>query len=118
LFKGLEEEPLWKKILAFIIGFKVDPNRLNGSHYLPLEYLSETAEGKLVRHLRIFLHHHEETLETEDFVKRFSEKIDEKIWATPGLPFLVFITGGFLAALFLGDLVYWLTYRLITGRGV
>lgn len=119
LFEGLEEEPLWKKILTFIIGFKVDPNRLKkGSHYLPLEYFSKSADGKVVRHLRVFLHLQEETLLTEEYVKTFSKDFNGKIWATPGLPFLVFLTGGFVAALLMGDFVSWLTFQLISAKGV
>ena len=35
-----------------------------------------------------------------------SGKIDENVWATPGLPMLIFITAGLVAALLVGDVVW------------
>jgi len=35
-------------------------------------------------------------------------KIEDAVWATPGLPMLIFITIGFILALTIGDLV-WIT---------
>ena len=39
-------------------------------------------------------------------------KIDNYVWATPGLPMLIFITVGLIAALVFGDVV-WLLVRFI-----
>jgi prepilin signal peptidase PulO-like enzyme (type II secretory pathway) len=41
-------------------------------------------------------------------------KIDGYVWATPGLPMLIFVTLGLVAALVLGDFV-WLLVRLVLG---
>jgi preflagellin peptidase FlaK len=38
--------------------------------------------------------------------------IKDKVWATPGLPMLIFVTAGLIVALFLGDIV-WIGIRLI-----
>ena len=40
------------------------------------------------------------------------EKIDSYVWATPGLPLLIFITLGFIVALVFGDIV-WLLVRFV-----
>ena len=39
-------------------------------------------------------------------------KIDSYVWATPGLPMLIFITAGLIVALVFGDVV-WLLVRFI-----
>jgi len=44
-----------------------------------------------------------------------SEKglIEDEVWVTPGLPFMISITSGFFAAIFYGDLIFELTRYLI-----
>jgi prepilin signal peptidase PulO-like enzyme (type II secretory pathway) len=43
-----------------------------------------------------------------------SGKIDANIWATPGLPMLIFVTLGLIVALTFGDVV-WLLIRFVLG---
>ena len=55
----------------------------------------------------------------EKIVERLSKaieegKIDGYVWATPGLPMLIFVTLGLIVALVLGDFV-WLLVRLVLG---
>jgi len=117
LFEGLEEEPFWKKTLAFMIGFKVDVDRLkSGSHNISLEYFSRGEDGKIVRHLRISPRLDEEQIQKKEFSEDFPREIRGKIWVTPGLPLLLFVTAGFVAALLIGDIITWLTFQLITTR--
>jgi len=103
LFKGFEHEPRWKKVLVFITGIKVDLKKLSSSHYIPLEYVTIEENGGFTRHLKV-----SPQLEMED--PKMLEKIEpeREVWATPGLPFLIFMTAGFLMALFLGDFITWL----------
>ena len=114
LFDGLEGEPIWSKIVAFTTGFKVDSDKLrNGSHYMPLEYLSEEKDGETVRHLRVSVRLIEETPQESSIFIDLPRELGGRIWATPGLPFLVFVTAGFVAALFFGDFVTWFIVQLI-----
>jgi preflagellin peptidase FlaK len=58
--------------------------------------------------------------EREAIVKRLEKavkagKIHEKVWATPGLPMLIFITAGLIIALVYGDIV-WALVRLFMGK--
>ena len=41
-------------------------------------------------------------------------KIDGYVWATPGLPMLIFVTLGLIVALLFGDVV-WLLVRFVLG---
>ena len=55
----------------------------------------------------------------EKIVERLSKaaeegKIDSYVWATPGLPMLIFVTLGLIVALLLGDFV-WLLVRFVLG---
>ncbi|MEM3442880.1 MAG: A24 family peptidase C-terminal domain-containing protein, partial [Candidatus Bathyarchaeia archaeon] len=43
-----------------------------------------------------------------------SGKIQDMVWATPGLPMLIFITVGLIIALFFGDIV-WIFVRFLLG---
>jgi preflagellin peptidase FlaK len=43
-----------------------------------------------------------------------SGRIQENVWATPGLPMLIFMTVGLVIALFFGDVIWFFT-RLLLG---
>ncbi len=114
LFDGLEGEPLWSKIIAFTTGFKVDPDKLKtGSHYIPLEYMYKGKDGGIVRHLRVSPLLAEEDPQENGCLECFPEQVVGKVWATPGLPFLVFVTAGFLVALLFGDFITWFIVCLV-----
>ena len=40
-------------------------------------------------------------------------KIDRYVWATPGLPMLIFVTLGLVTAVFFGDIVWFLVSLLL-----
>jgi preflagellin peptidase FlaK len=119
MFDGLEGEPLRSKVLAFITGFKVDLEKLkNESHYIPLEYFSRGKDGEIVRHLRISLQLEDENSQKNKWYDNLSNELNGKIWATPGLPFLIFVTAGFVAALLIGDFSSWLITQILTVNGI
>jgi len=90
------------------IGYKANARAIPKFHNL-LEYV----EGKkVVRRLRSV----EPTDEMlEELRRAVDEGIVKKIWVTPGLPFLCFITVGFVIAILVGDLMIWL---FLAGRGL
>lgn len=51
--------------------------------------------------------------ELEEYVKK--GLIGKKIWVTPGLPFILSITGGFITAVVFGDLIFYIIMRLVSG---
>jgi hypothetical protein len=119
LFEGLEAEPLWRKILVFATGFKVDSNRLKaGSHYMLLEQLSRGENGKLIRHLNVTPRVESENPQEEAKIEELLEELNMKVWVTPGLPFLVFITIGLIVALVRGDFISWLVLQSVTPRAI
>jgi len=113
LFEGLEGESSWKKFLVLITGYKVEPTKFREKpHLIPLERLTEEDNGRITRRLRVFINVNEEETGTEN-LDRFSEKLNGKIWATPSLPFMIFITVGLVLTLLLGDAILWLASQII-----
>lgn len=115
MFTGtLAHESIWKKFLILITGYKVTVAKLKEKwHIFPLEDVETEGESALKRKLVV--------IPNEDgragIVERLSVasqdgKIDTYVWATPGLPMLIFITAGLIVALFGGDLV-WMLVRFI-----
>jgi len=117
LFEGDQKsESLGKKILVLITGYKVSINKLKEKwHVYPMEDVEENTDGSLKRKLVIL----PKDEGRNEIVKRLDEatkagSIKEKVWATPGLPMLIFVTAGLVVALFVGDIV-WVGIRLILG---
>jgi preflagellin peptidase FlaK len=114
LFEGLEKESVGRKILALLCGYKIRISKLKKvEHLYPLEdlYVNETGENR--RKLLVF----PKDEEREEIVARILEAADEgklenEVWATPGLPMLIFITAGLIVALAYGDIV-WIILRSV-----
>jgi archaeal preflagellin peptidase FlaK len=111
LFEGtLAGESLGKKLVVLVTGQKFSLSALKAKwHIYPLEDIVETAagEGSLKRKLVIV----PKDEGRDEVVARLSKAAEEgrigsKVWATPGLPMLIFVTVGFILALVLGDIVW------------
>ncbi len=113
LFEGLEKEPFWSKAVAFATGFRVDSEKVKGgSHYMLLEKFSRAEDGTVARRLKVTPRlEDDEQKETQQ--NELLSELSGKIWVTPGLPFLVFVTAGFIVALVVGDFTSWLILRMI-----
>ena len=117
MFTGtLADEPFWKKILVLITGYKVTVAKLKEKwHIFPMEDVEGHVENDFKRKLVIIPHEEGR----DKIIERLSEavdagKIEAYVWATPGLPMLIFITLGLIAALVFGDLI-WLFVRFLLG---
>jgi preflagellin peptidase FlaK len=109
LFGGkYENESLGRKILVLITGYRVSISRLKEKwHVYPLEDIDESAEDKPTRKLLVVPKDEGRNALVERLEKAVAGgKIQDSIWATPGLPFLIFFTLGLLLALFLGDIIW------------
>jgi len=118
LFEGEQRKAsIGKKLLVMATGYKVHIKKLKEKwHIYPLEDVENTEEGETKRKLLVF----PKDEEREAIVKRLEKavetgKITEKVWATPGLPMLIFITAGLILALVYGDVV-WALVKLFMGR--
>ncbi len=91
----------------YFIGYRVDAANLPKFHNL-LEYVD--SKGKIVR-LRRGVEPDEEILYR--LKRAYDRGKVKKIWVTPGLPFLVFITAGFLISIIAGNLLFELIFILM-----
>jgi preflagellin peptidase FlaK len=111
LFEGVEKESKWRKILVLLCGYKVDIAELEKKEYLyPLEDFDENERKLLVVPKD---EGREEIVGRLQKAKR-EERLQNGVWATPGLPMLIFVTIGLIVALFYGDIV-WVIVRSALG---
>jgi preflagellin peptidase FlaK len=116
LFEGnYANESFGRKILILITGYRVSINRLEEKwHVYPLEDMDGEAEN-LKRKLIVVPKDEGRNAIVERLEGAINAgTIQDSIWATPGLPFLIFFTLGLLLALFLGDIV-WIFIRFFLG---
>ena len=116
LFAGsLECESIGKKFLVLITGYKMNICKVKEKwHIFPMEDIDDRYVD-LNRKLVIVPRDDGR----EKIVERLSnaadaKKIDCYVWATPGLPMLIFVTLGLIVALVFGDVV-WLLVRTVLG---
>ncbi len=117
MFQGtLASESIGKKLFVFITGYKMTISKVKAKwHIFPLEDIDDQSVD-LKRKLIVVPHDDEGR---EKILERLSKaqeegKIDDYVWATPGLPMLIFVTLGLIVALFLGDFV-WLLVKIVLG---
>lgn len=116
LFEGdYENESFGRKTLILVTGYRVSINKLKEKwHVYPLEDIDGEAEN-LRRKLIVVPKDEGRNATVERLENAINAgTIQDSIWATPGLPFLIFFTLGLLLALFLGDIV-WICIRFFLG---
>jgi len=108
LFEGLEKESFGRKVLTFLCGYKVKITQLEMvEHLYPLEDACTTETGESRRRLLVFPKDEEREAIVERILEAADEgKIEKEVWATPGLPMLIFITVGLIVALTFGDIIW------------
>lgn len=113
-FEGLEDESSLRKLLLFATGIRIDLDRIkNDFHFIPLETISED-DGRIIHQLHLFPQIRDEKFQELASVRSFSGKIEDGVWVTPAIPFLVFVMMGFLVTLFVGDFLIWLVFSLLS----
>jgi preflagellin peptidase FlaK len=116
LFEGeYENGSIGRKILVLITGYRAPVQKLKDKwHVYPLEDANEDSENSLKRKLVALPKDEGRDAVVERLDKAVRDgKIHDGIWATPGLPFLIFITAGLVLALFVGDIVWICIARLL-----
>jgi len=111
---GQDKESIGRRLLVLVTGYKMPIEKLkNKWHLYPLEDIEETPEKEVKRKLLVIPRD-----ETRDATVERLEKaaeaglIEKNVWATPGLPLLIFVTAGLIVALLFGDIV-WVCIRLL-----
>ena len=104
LFKGLEREPIWKKVAALIFCIKTPKSKIKPYHILTERI--EIKDGKPKRILKIFQKVKEENTMIDDTVP-------DDAFIAFSLPMLPFLTLGYLVAVTLGDLILHLTFVIL-----
>ncbi len=111
LFEGtLAKESVGKKLMVLVTGQKFSLSTLKAKwHIYPLEDVDDVdpASGQLRRKI-VIVPKDEGRDETLARLSKAADegKIGSKVWATPGLPMLIFVTVGLVLALTLGDIVW------------
>lgn len=116
MFQGtLASESIGKKFLVLITGYKMSLPKIKEKwHIFPMEDVDDQFVN-VKRKLVVVPHDEGREKMLERLFKAVEEgKIDGYVWATPGLPMLIFVTLGMVVALVLGDFV-WLLVRLVLG---
>lgn len=113
----LTNESAWKKFVVLVTGYRISVAKLKAKwHIYPLEDITEENGVDAVKRRLIVVPKDEGR---NEIVARLSGavyagKIGAKVWATPGLPMLIFVTIGLIIALLFGDIV-WLIVSFIFG---
>jgi preflagellin peptidase FlaK len=109
-FEGtLATESIGKKLITLITGYKVSVAKLKAKwHIYPMEDIAEENDEDTVKRKLVIVPKDEGR---DEIVARLSKavdagKIDANVWATPGLPMLIFVTLGLVVALLFGDIIW------------
>ena len=116
MFQGtLAGESIGKKFVVLITGYKMSVSNVKAKwHIFPMEDVDDHFNNPK-RNLVLVPHDEGREKIVERLSKAAQEgKIDGYVWATPGLPMLIFVTLGLVVALLLGDFV-WLLVRFVLG---
>jgi len=110
-----ESKSFGRKLLVLVTGYKVPIEKLKEKwHLYPLEDV-EKAENGLKRKLVILPRDEGRDAIVERLAKAVENgKVQNAVWATPGLPMLIFITAGLVIALLFGDIV-WICISFLLG---
>jgi hypothetical protein len=102
LFRGLEDEPSWKKFVVLVTGLKIAVRSVRGPPFqYPLEIprTDESPGRKLVLMPDI-----QDDDSAMEIFKMIEDSGVDEIWVSNTLPFLVYIAIGYVLSLTLGDI--------------
>jgi len=115
LFERGLGESFGKKLLVLVTGYKIPIDKLKEKwHLYPLEDV-ENVENGLKGKLVVLPKDEGRDAIVERLSKAVENgKIQDMVWATPGLPMLIFITAGLIIALLFGDII-WICISFLLG---
>ncbi len=109
----LYDIPLWRKIALFLTATRVRVEETDWKKNFPLEKVDYSRDPPKVE-IRLYTNVHEE-VDEESLMKGVEKGIlGEKVWASPGIPLIIFITLGTLASIAFGDFLLKLIFVLLS----
>jgi preflagellin peptidase FlaK len=116
MFPGaLASESVGKKLLVLVTGYKMNVERVKEKwHIFPMEDIDDGTVDLKRKLVVVPRDEGRDQIVSRLFTAVETGKIDRYVWATPGLPMLIFVTLGLVAALVFGDVV-WLVVRAVLG---
>ncbi len=101
-----------KNPLYMFIGYIMPINELKKGHFRMMESYGRTKEGVNFKFTRSGTEITSNVIyELQSLYK--NGKIEGGVWVTPGLPFMIPITAGFITAVVFGDLIFYLTMQFM-----
>jgi preflagellin peptidase FlaK len=99
-----------RKPWYLFLGYKFPVSRLRDGHIRLVETYEKIGNDVVPRFTRGGTLIDEAVIqELEEYVDK--GLIDEKVWVTPGLPFMIPITAGFITAVVFGDMIFYMTMK-------
>ena len=101
-----------RRPLYMFIGYRTPVSGLGKDHIRMIESYKETEEGIKFSFTRAG------TDLTSNVIAQLKHQVragrmDDSVWVTPGLPFMIPITAGFITAIVFGDLIFYLTMQFM-----
>ncbi|MDY0387540.1 MAG: A24 family peptidase C-terminal domain-containing protein [Methanolobus sp.] len=94
------------------IGYIMPISKLEKGHFRLIESYSRTKDGIKFKFSRSGTELSSDVIsELKSYHKE--GKVKEGVWITPGLPFMIPITAGFITAVIFGDLIFYLTMQFM-----
>ena len=113
LFEGLERERWWMKVAVMFTGSKINTSKLKGP---PFQYPLEFPNDELDSGRRLILM---PNIQDDDSASRvfnwFRENDIQRIWVSQTLPFIFFISIGYVVSLIFGDIALFLLGFFFSG---
>ena len=101
-----------KKPLYMITGYMTPISQLEKGHFRMIESYSQTDSGLKFRFTRSGTELSNNVIkELKGYLKE--GKVKDRVWITPGLPFMIPITAGFITAVVFGDLIFYITMEFM-----
>jgi preflagellin peptidase FlaK len=111
LFEGFESEASWRKFVILISGVKRRLDLVKGPPFeYPLEVPSQLDDGARRLVLMPSLEDDDAALEIFEGLKKVGVS---EVWVSHTLPFIVFISFGYISSFLLGDVALWVLIRIL-----
>ena len=98
--------------LYMLIGYRTPVSKLEKGHIRMIDSYSETEDGISFGFTRAGTELTSNVIaELKGYLR--DGRMNDSVWVTPGLPFMIPITAGFITAVVFGDLIFYLTLQFM-----